>query len=70
MIYKVIRTIGKSDNTGTRAILIPSRVPYFNVSKIINVNKGPGVNPPLKPKIIPATSNEYSDSDKIKSLLL
>ena len=69
-INKDTRTIGKSDKIGTKAILAPSLLPYFNVSEIMKVNNGPGVNPPLKPNIIPAVSNEISESGKMYFLIL
>ena len=56
----VIKTMGKSVKMGASAILHPSPTPYRKDCEITKVVKGPGVNPPLKPKIIPDKRNESS----------
>ena len=57
----VFNTIGRSDKRGAIATLIPSPVPYFNVSEITSVNNGPGDNPELRPKTTPENMKVISD---------
>ena len=52
--------MGVSVINGAIEILIPSALPYLIVSAMTRVNKGPGVKPPLRPKMIPEIKNDIS----------
>lgn len=52
-IYMDKKTIGKSVISGAMAINIPLILSPFKVSEMTIANKGPGVIPAARPKVIP-----------------
>jgi len=51
------RIIKESVIKGENATLSPSLLPFFKVSEIARVRRGPGDNPAAKPRAMPVTRN-------------